>query len=109
MYAPLSVLMSVSPACVCVCPLHLTSPYDLSVRALRQVNGITTQGENMAYAGGMKTARRAYEAYQQRAGREPALPGLQHYSSEQMFWLGAASTSCSVFRPDTLRWMIPTQ
>ncbi|KAF0289689.1 Neprilysin-2 [Amphibalanus amphitrite] len=77
-------------------------------KANMSVNGITTQGENIADNGGMKIARRAYQLYQQKAGREPALPGLQHFTNEQMFWLGAANAWCSVYKEERLRLLLLT-
>ncbi|XP_037076206.1 neprilysin-2-like [Pollicipes pollicipes] len=72
-------------------------------RVNMQVNGILTQGENIADNGGIRMARRAYDRYQSSEGREPALPGLQQYTSEQMFWLGTVNTWCAVYREEGLR------
>ena len=92
------------------CPAVKTLPYVESHRTIciPQVNGITTQGENIADNGGMKIARRAYQKYQQKAGREPALPGLQQFSNEQMFWLGASNAWCSVYKEERLRLLLLT-
>ncbi|KAL1449213.1 hypothetical protein WDU94_000430 [Cyamophila willieti] len=55
------------------------------------LNGINTQGENIADNGGIKEAYNAYNVWVSRHGEEPRLPGLQQYSPRQMFWISAAS------------------
>ncbi|XP_008479985.1 neprilysin-2-like [Diaphorina citri] len=56
------------------------------------LNGINTQGENIADNGGIKEAYNAYNVWTGEHGEEPRLPGLQQYSPRQMFWISAAST-----------------
>lgn len=63
-----------------------------------QVNGKTTQGENIADNGGMKSAYYAYTKWVERNNAEPLLPGLQQYTAKQMFWISAAQTWCSANR-----------
>jgi len=58
-----------------------------------QVNGINTQGENIADNGGLREAFRAYLKYQNRIPDEQLLPGLTQYSPEQLFFLGFAHVS----------------
>jgi predicted metalloendopeptidase len=60
-----------------------------------QVNGITTQGENIADNGGVKQAFRAYTRYVHSLGgrEEPRLPGLAHLSHDQLFFLSYAHVS----------------
>ncbi|KAI5692897.1 hypothetical protein M8J75_003309 [Diaphorina citri] len=72
------------------------------------LNGINTQGENIADNGGIKEAYNAYNVWTREHGEEPRLPGLQQYSPRQMFWISAASTWCSLFRPETLKIRILT-
>lgn len=69
------------------------------------MNGINTQGENIADNGGLKQSYNAYVKWTKENGPEPRLPGLQQYSPEQMFWIAAAQTWCAVDRPEymTLR------
>lgn len=67
-----------------------------------QVNGIATQGENIADNGGFKEANRAYTAWASKHGEEPRLPGFLDYSPQQMFWIGAANVWCSKSRPQDL-------
>jgi len=58
-----------------------------------QVNGINTQGENIADNGGLREAFWAYLKYQNRIPDEQLLPGLTQYSPEQLFFLGFAHVS----------------
>lgn len=62
------------------------------------LNGINTQGENIADNGGIKEAYFAYKEWAAKNGPEPKLPGME-YTPEQMFWIAAAQTWCSVYRP----------
>lgn len=62
------------------------------------MNGKSSQGENIADNGGMKSAYFAYKKWIEQNNIEPKLPGLQQYSSEQMFWIAAAQTWCSASR-----------
>lgn len=72
-----------------------------------KLNGINTQGENIADNGGIKEAYLAYDAWIKRNGPEPKLPGLS-YSPKQMFWISAANTWCSKYRPEALKLRIMT-
>ncbi|XP_049862497.1 neprilysin-4-like isoform X1 [Schistocerca gregaria] len=60
------------------------------------VNGINTQGENIADNGGIREALRAYQKFQARHGNqtELLLPGLSQYSPEQLFYIGFAHMWC---------------
>ncbi|KAL7037420.1 hypothetical protein ACKWTF_009205 [Chironomus riparius] len=72
------------------------------------INGITSQGENIADSAGLKLAYRAYiSAMNKLKTRDPILPGLP-YSPEQLFWLSAAQTWCSVERPEVKKIQILT-
>lgn len=64
----------------------------------KQINGITTQGENIADNGGVKVAYFAYKKWKQLHGPEKSLPGLSKYIPEQLFWISAAQTWCAVDR-----------
>ena len=72
-----------------------------------QLNGINTQGENIADNGGIKEAYYAYREWAKRNKHEQKLPGLQ-YSPEQMFWISAANTWCSKYRPEAMKLRITT-
>lgn len=61
------------------------------------MNGINTQGENIADNGGIKESYIAYNEWASTNGMEQQLPGL-NYSPQQMFWISAAQTWCSVYR-----------
>jgi len=60
---------------------------------LLQMNGVTTQGENMADNGGMRQAFLAYRKYVEHNGPDQRLPGLHQFSPEQLFFLGFATVS----------------
>lgn len=46
----------------------------------------------------MKSAYFAYKKWVEQNYVEESLPGLQEYTSEQMFWIAAAQTWCSANR-----------
>jgi len=72
------------------------------------LNGINTQGENIADNGGIKEAYNAYQSWTKRNGAEPRLPGFAEYTPEQMFWISAGNTWCSKYRPLALERRIRT-
>jgi len=71
------------------------------------LNGVTTQGENIADHGGVKESIRAYDRLIARTGLEPRLPGLP-YSQNQLFWLSGGAMWCQVSRPEALKEYILT-
>ncbi|XP_015110388.2 neprilysin-2-like [Diachasma alloeum] len=75
-----------------------------SVKELN-LNGENTQGENIADNGGFIAAYLAYDDWSARNDEEKMLPGLA-YTPRQMFWISAASTLCTVQRPERLRLQI---
>lgn len=64
--------------------------YSIARLADPQVNGINTQGENIADNGGIREAYRAYQRLMARNPYQQILPGLVDYSNEQLFFLGFA-------------------
>lgn len=62
-----------------------------------QLNGINTQGENIADNGGVKESYIAYRRWAEKHGPEAKLPGLD-YTPEQMFWVAAGQTWCAKYR-----------
>jgi len=71
------------------------------------VNGISTQGENIADNGGFKEAYRAYQRVVDAYGEEPLLPGLP-YTPNQLFWLSGAAGWCEISRDEQLKNRILT-
>ncbi|XP_058793348.1 neprilysin-2-like isoform X4 [Phymastichus coffea] len=72
------------------------------------LNGINTQGENIADNGGIKQAYYAYNEWERRNGpQEPRLPGLE-FTPQQMFWISTANTWCCKYRPQSLKMDITT-
>ncbi|CAG0881750.1 unnamed protein product [Cyprideis torosa] len=81
------------------------------------VNGINTQGENIADNGGLKQAYRAYVKWvKDNNDDEPLLHGVKYCDKEhkklctqhQLFWLSAANIWCSVSRPQAMKIRILT-
>lgn len=64
------------------------------------VNGKLTLGENIADAGGLNAA---FAAWKEMDVDEPEelLPGLQHFSKEQMFFISYSNWWCGKTRPET--------
>ncbi|CAH1111368.1 unnamed protein product [Psylliodes chrysocephalus] len=71
------------------------------------LNGINTQGENIADNGGIKESYLAYNKWVKKHGEEPKLPGLK-YTPKQLFWISAANSWCSKYRPESLKLRILT-
>ncbi|XP_022344016.2 neprilysin-like [Crassostrea virginica] len=67
------------------------------------LNGVQTQGENIADNGGLKEAYRAYEKWENKQEREPdRLPGLSNLSNKQLFFLNFAQVWCGTMRPEAV-------
>jgi predicted metalloendopeptidase len=71
------------------------------------LNGINTQGENIADNGGIKEAYRAYSSWSAHHGPEPLLPGLP-YTQAQLFWVSAATVWCAKYRTKALKLRVLT-
>lgn len=61
----------------------------------------------MNLVGGLKLAYRAYTAAVRKSTPDPKLPGLP-FTPNQLFWISAAQTWCSVERPEVKKLMILT-
>ncbi|XP_044750361.1 neprilysin-2 isoform X2 [Coccinella septempunctata] len=73
----------------------------------RNLNGINTQGENIADNGGIKESYLAYQSWTKRNEQEMTLPGLD-YTPQQMFWISAGNIWCSKYRPEALKLRVLT-
>lgn len=71
------------------CIIEQYSNYTLPDIGLK-INGINTQGENIADNAGLKQSFRAYQKWIRDNHVEASLPGLK-YSNEQLFWISAAN------------------
>ncbi|XP_076472292.1 neprilysin-1-like [Babylonia areolata] len=68
-----------------------------------QVNGIQTQGENIADNGGIKEAYRAYRKWVETQGKEePRLPGMLQFTHDQLFFINFAQVWCGTMRPEAI-------
>ena len=64
------------------------------------VNGRLTLGENIADAGGLNAAFGAWKA-KEAEHQSQLLPGLQHFTKEQMFFISYSNWWCGKIRPET--------
>jgi endothelin-converting enzyme/putative endopeptidase len=70
------------------------------------LNGNLTQGENIADAGGLKTAHTAYVSrYSSEINQPSIVPGL---TNEQLFFVGFAQTWCTKYTPAAVRTRVLT-
>ncbi|KAH8332771.1 hypothetical protein KR074_010440 [Drosophila pseudoananassae] len=71
------------------------------------IDGELTLGENIADNGGMREAFYAYRLYVKEMGRERAkLPGLEHYSHEQLFFISFGNLWCETYTPAASRYAL---
>ncbi|XP_055373967.1 neprilysin-2 [Condylostylus longicornis] len=88
------------------CIIEQYGNYTEPLTGLR-LNGINTQGENIADNGGIKESYYAYKEWAAENKPEPSLPGLP-YTPSQMFWISAAQTWCSKYRKESMKMRIIT-
>jgi len=81
------------------CVIDQYGNYTVEVNGeILNLNGVNTQGENIADIGGFKEAYRAYDKYVKVHGSENLLPAVK-YSQSQLFWLSLAQVWCGVQKP----------
>ncbi|TRY74682.1 hypothetical protein TCAL_12781 [Tigriopus californicus] len=67
-----------------------------------KLNGINTQGENIADNGGLAESYRAFEKHLEQNGMAPMLPGLG-YTPRQLFWISFGTGWCGKFRDEQVK------
>ncbi|RVE42834.1 hypothetical protein evm_012509 [Chilo suppressalis] len=67
------------------------------------VDGKKTLGENIADNGGVREAFAALRHHLHKHGPEPKLPGFEHMTSEQLFFLSYGNLWCGVSTKDSLK------
>ncbi|XP_034488295.1 endothelin-converting enzyme 2 [Drosophila innubila] len=71
------------------------------------IDGELTLGENIADNGGMREAYLAYRLYVKEMGRERLkLPGLEHYTHEQLFFIAFGNLWCETYTPAASRFAL---
>uniref|UniRef100_A0A913IE97 Neprilysin n=1 Tax=Strongyloides stercoralis TaxID=6248 RepID=A0A913IE97_STRER len=84
------------------CIIDQYGSYEVPDTGLK-INGVLTQGENIADNGGIKGAFRAYKNYIKRLGHdEPRIPGFEKYSNDQIFFMSYAQTWCGKAKPQSV-------
>ncbi|XP_070561877.1 neprilysin-1-like isoform X2 [Ptychodera flava] len=73
------------------------------------INGVQTQGENIADNGGMKEAFLAYRKWVERNGKEEdPLPGID-LTHNQLFFVNFGQVLCVKYRPEALNVFVTSQ
>eukprot|EP00095_Tigriopus_kingsejongensis_P001687 maker-scaffold1658_size31987-snap-gene-0.9 protein:Tk01687 transcript:maker-scaffold1658_size31987-snap-gene-0.9-mRNA-1 annotation:"endothelin-converting enzyme 1" len=73
------------------------------------LNGANTQGENIADNGGIMQSYLAYQKWLEENNIiEESLPGLEHLTGDQLFFLNFAQVWCGNTRPEALRSKLNT-
>jgi len=70
------------------------------------LNGEKTRDENIADDVGVRQAFRAYKYHVEANGIEPKLPGLEKFTSDQLFFLSYANQYCGNKDPESLEYYI---
>ncbi len=79
----------------------------VSSQVNKTLNGVATQGENIADIMGYHLAYQGYELWMEENGVEPQLPGLP-FSPRQMFWIARGRSYCRKSTDDALENRILT-
>lgn len=68
------------------------------------LNGKNTQGENIADNEGLKVAFLSYQKL--KSGRDKALPGLEKFSQDQLFFISNGMIWCESLRKEYLKYLV---
>lgn len=84
-----------------------SAPISTHISVCLQIDGELTLGENIADNGGMREAYLAYRLYVKEVGRERLkLPGLEHYTHEQLFFIAFGNLWCETYTPAASRYAL---
>ncbi|XP_026330988.1 neprilysin-21-like [Hyposmocoma kahamanoa] len=67
------------------------------------VDGRKTLGENIADNGGLREALTALKRHLHKSSPEPKLPGFEHFSAEQLFFLSYGNLWCGISTKESLQ------
>ncbi|KAK8743035.1 hypothetical protein OTU49_001497 [Cherax quadricarinatus] len=73
-----------------------------------KINGVQTKGENIADNDGLRAAWVAYRRRVEMGEAEVNLPGLSHYTHDQLFFIGYGKVWCSRHTGYALRLLLET-
>ncbi|XP_077538687.1 neprilysin-21-like [Haemaphysalis longicornis] len=76
--------------------------------AQMKLDGYKTVNEDIADNGGLRTAFKAYSKFlkDECRGVDTRLPGLEHLTGKQLFFIANAMIWCSIGRKNELQWRI---
>ncbi|XP_069945097.1 endothelin-converting enzyme homolog [Cherax quadricarinatus] len=86
---------------------HLLAHHDRPTTPMK-INGVQTKGENIADNDGLRAAWVAYRRRVEMGEAEVNLPGLSHYTHDQLFFIGYGKVWCSRHTGYALRLLLET-
>ena len=88
----------------CIIDQYGNYSVDLGGGATMNLNGVNTQGENIADNGGIRETYRAYSNSVASDGAEPKLPGLTQFTSEQLLFVSYAQVRTFKHHFISVKW-----